>query len=134
MGRHTVLVIHNDPRVVRRLKETFASLGDTYVWARSQEEARRLLDGGIYSDILLDLEIPASSRGGIPSGVFRDFSRGCRIPGQRGVAESGNPSGRGRVLRGVMDPNECTSCRGTAAFGGLGAAQALFNMGTWPVC
>jgi len=67
MRGHAVLVIHNDPRIVRRLRETFASLGDRHDWARSQEDARRLLGANDYTDILLDLEIPACSKGGIPS-------------------------------------------------------------------
>jgi len=67
MRGHIVLVIHNDPRIVRSLKETFASLGDKHVWARSQEEARLLLDASNCTDILLDLEIPACSKGGIRS-------------------------------------------------------------------
>jgi len=67
MRGHIVLAVHNDPRIVRRLKETFASLGDRHDWARSQEDARRLLGANDYTDILLDLEIPACSRGGILS-------------------------------------------------------------------
>jgi DNA-binding response OmpR family regulator len=67
MRGHIVLAIHNDPRIVRRLKETFASLGDRHDWARSQEDARRLLGANDCTDILLDLEIPACSKGGIPS-------------------------------------------------------------------
>ena len=69
MRGHIVLVIHNDPRIVRRLKETFASLGDRHDWARSQEDARRLLGANDCTDILLDLEIPACSKGGNASEV-----------------------------------------------------------------
>jgi FixJ family two-component response regulator len=67
MRRHIALAIHNDPKIVRNLKDTFASLDHEYVWVRSQQEARALLAENDYCCIFVDLEIPACSRGGMPS-------------------------------------------------------------------
>jgi DNA-binding NarL/FixJ family response regulator len=67
MRRHIALAIHNDPKIVRNLKDAFASLDHEYVWVRSQQEARALLAENDYCCIFVDLEIPACSRGGIPS-------------------------------------------------------------------
>ncbi|MBM4019385.1 MAG: response regulator [Planctomycetes bacterium] len=67
MRRHIALAIHSDPKIARNLKDAFASLDHEYVWVRSQQAARALLAENDYCCIFIDLEIPARSRGGIPS-------------------------------------------------------------------
>jgi DNA-binding response OmpR family regulator len=66
MRRQKALVIHDDPQIVDELSEIFASLGHEQETARSQEQARALLEANTYTYILLDLEIPARSESGRP--------------------------------------------------------------------
>lgn len=66
MRRHKALVIHDDPQIVDELSEIFASLGHEHDTARSQEQARALLEADTYTYILLDLDIPARSESGRP--------------------------------------------------------------------
>ena len=63
---YKALVIDDDPAVFDSVADILTSLGHNHDWARSQEEARNFAKANEYSYVLLDLEIPARSRGSTP--------------------------------------------------------------------
>jgi len=66
MNSYRALVIDDDPEIIEIVADTLASLGHAFDPAASQEEAQSFLRAHSYSYVLLDLEIPARVRGGIP--------------------------------------------------------------------
>ncbi|MBF0625396.1 MAG: response regulator [Magnetococcales bacterium] len=56
-GRHTALVVEDDPEMAEELRDLLRSLGHDTVSVPSQEEAMGLLDTGKFCFVLLDLQI-----------------------------------------------------------------------------
>ncbi|MBF0185602.1 MAG: response regulator [Magnetococcales bacterium] len=65
-NRHIVLVVEDDPNVVKELAERLQSLGHQMVAVPSQEEAMALLDAGEFCCVLLDLQILLDANGNMP--------------------------------------------------------------------
>ena len=61
---HRALLIDGDDDAHEAVEETFISHGNNCDWARSQEEARKLLAAGGHSYIVLNARIPVRSKGG----------------------------------------------------------------------
>jgi len=57
---HHALVIDDDPEIQSVVRDRLESLGHSCDTAGSQEEARKLVERGGYSYVLLDLEIPVA--------------------------------------------------------------------------
>jgi CheY-like chemotaxis protein len=66
MRRPKALVIDDDLRIVDEAAEIFTSLGHAYQWAPNLEAARKAIRTKQFSYILLNLDVPARSKGGTP--------------------------------------------------------------------
>jgi CheY-like chemotaxis protein len=66
MRRPKALVIDNDLRIVDEVAEIFTSLGHTYQCAPNLEAARKAIRAKQFSYVLLNLDVPARSKGGTP--------------------------------------------------------------------
>ncbi len=64
--KHKALVIEDDPHAVEMVEDVLVALGHDYDSAGSLLEARGFLKANTYSYLLLDLELPASSRHCVP--------------------------------------------------------------------
>lgn len=64
--QHRALIVDDDASIRRIVRSVLDSLGHKYAEASSQESARKILAGGGFTYVLLDLEIPEKDLRGIP--------------------------------------------------------------------
>lgn len=60
-GRHTVLLVEDEPQMASELGELLESLGHAHIHAATKEEAERLVEQGEFCYVLLDLQIKANA-------------------------------------------------------------------------
>src|SRR5204862_4813520 len=60
-GRHTVLLVEDEPQMAEELGELLESLGHGHVHAATKEDAVRLVEEGGFCYVLLDLQIKANA-------------------------------------------------------------------------
>jgi CheY-like chemotaxis protein len=58
-GRHTVLLVEDEPQMAEELGELLESLGHAHLHATNKEDAERLVEEGDFCYVLLDLQIKA---------------------------------------------------------------------------
>lgn len=59
-GRHTVLLVEDEPQMAEELGELLESLGHAHLHASNKEDAERLAEEGGFCYVLLDLQIKAN--------------------------------------------------------------------------
>jgi CheY-like chemotaxis protein len=59
-GRHTVLLVEDEPQMAEELGELLESLGHAHLHAGNKEDAERLVAEGAFCYVLLDLQIKAN--------------------------------------------------------------------------
>src|SRR4051812_26030226 len=60
-GRHTALLVEDEPQMAAELGELLESLGHSHVHAATKEDAERLVEEGGFCYVLLDLQIKANA-------------------------------------------------------------------------
>ena len=60
-GRHTALLVEDEPEMASELGELLESLGHAHVHAANKEDAERLVEEGGFCYVLLDLQIKANA-------------------------------------------------------------------------
>ncbi|HVE86306.1 MAG TPA: response regulator [Myxococcales bacterium] len=60
-GRHTALLVEDEPQMAAELGELLESLGHAHIHAGNKEDAERLVEEGEFCYVLLDLQIKANA-------------------------------------------------------------------------
>ena len=58
-GKVRALVVEDDLKIREEIEDTLCTLGHDHDWAKSQQDARELLEQNRYDYVLVDLQIPA---------------------------------------------------------------------------